>query len=437
MDAFGMGTYNYINNHEIKAEFGSEEHILTFNEDYTEFTSKRVRDNEIIKGRLINQISELENTNYSWNEHVISFLEGNKIDAFGNGTYNYISNHEIKAEFGSEEHILTFNEDYTEFTSKRVRDNEIIKGRLIYFKKVLHIGKSNTNKKIIKLDQKYKNIDIIISKDNWANTEIYNDKFSLYINSGECVVERKDKNTGWGIDLKVYVNICENFNRIIDFSMTTLPERLSSNHFKNVYNNLLEQIIPFHRLIINLEVSNFTYNIPNYLLEHKNVIFNKTDICGSCAKLVGSIDIIPNDRLVVVIDDDIIFKNNLSETLYNCYLHHPESVSANYIITHDTKYGKITEPNGFIGFMFKMNDNIRKFKEYYKTMPECARKIDDTWFGYVFFKLGIPIVKACKDWHYGSTDLWNHRQSNNHEKWYELHLDTDRWKLTHEFFNNI
>ena len=443
MYAFGDGYYKIINNHSLKAYFGGEEHILTFNADYTKFTSKRLKDNEIIYGKLVNFIREIEFTNYSWNEYIISFLEGHKMYAFGDGYYKIINNHSLKAYFGGEEHILTFNEDYTKFTSKRIKDNEIIKGSLLNFYEILNIGNSEYNTKTINLDQKYKNCKLIVSKLNWANVDKYNDKFILTIDSGKCKVKRTDTNTGWGIDLKVYVEVCKqtsafrqiNFRKI-DFSLTTLPERLSSDHFKNVFNHILEQNVPFNRLIINLEVSNFTYNIPNYLLEHKNVIFNETEYCGPCVKLVGSIDIIPNDRLVIVIDDDIIFKNNLSEILYNNYINHQESVCANYTITHDTKYGKITEPNGFIGFIFKMNNNIRKFKEYYKTMPKCAQKIDDTWFGYVFFKLGIPIIKTKPNWHLGP-ELWKQEECGNHESWFELNLHTDRDKLTSKFLNSI
>ena len=52
---------------------------------------------------------------------------------------------------------------------------------------------------------------------------------------------------------------------MIYLTLTTLPERLVSDHFKKVYISLKNQKIPFYKLIINLSVKQFTYNIPEYL----------------------------------------------------------------------------------------------------------------------------------------------------------------------------
>ncbi len=68
---------------------------------------------------------------YSWNDHKITFLEGNEMEAFGWGYYNKISDYIFKAYFGGREHTLVFNNDYTNYTSIRRDDQEIIKGILL------------------------------------------------------------------------------------------------------------------------------------------------------------------------------------------------------------------------------------------------------------------------------------------------------------------
>jgi hypothetical protein len=70
---------------------------------------------------------------YSWHskENKINFLEGNEMNAFGWGYYKKIDNHIFKAYFGGREHTLIFSDDYTNFTSIRRDDHEVIKGSLV------------------------------------------------------------------------------------------------------------------------------------------------------------------------------------------------------------------------------------------------------------------------------------------------------------------
>ena len=52
MDAFGKGNYYFLQPQVVQANFGNESHTLTFNKDYTEFTSIREKDSETIKGNI-------------------------------------------------------------------------------------------------------------------------------------------------------------------------------------------------------------------------------------------------------------------------------------------------------------------------------------------------------------------------------------------------
>jgi hypothetical protein len=205
--------------------------------------------------------------------------------------------------------------------------------------------------------------------------------------------------------------------------MTTLPERLMSRHFVKVYLSLKRQRISFYKLIINLSVKQFKYNIPLYLLKDPNVILNPTDINGPCAKLLGSVDIIPNDSVVIVLDDDIIVRKNFIGSLYRSYLNHPDKVSANSII----KRPKFKEVMGFAGYIFNIN-KLKNIKQFYLSMPKCCFKIDDTWISWCIQKLGVEVEKSIVP------DAWNQvlnmDASNIHPKWYELNIHSNREYLT-------
>lgn len=71
------------------------------------------------------------NKKYSWQNSSITFLENGEMRAFGNGHYKETEKNIVEAVFGSRKHLLTFNEDYTEFISVREGDNEIVKGKII------------------------------------------------------------------------------------------------------------------------------------------------------------------------------------------------------------------------------------------------------------------------------------------------------------------
>ena len=133
-----VGTRGYLyalDSHLFGIYFNGYDHILKFNEDYTEFISNRLEDDDIIKGKLIlKPINELIFKKYSWgnnNIYTIKFLENGEMDAFGKGNYDLSEPQVVQANFGNESHVLTFNEDYTEFTSIREKDGEFIQGKLI------------------------------------------------------------------------------------------------------------------------------------------------------------------------------------------------------------------------------------------------------------------------------------------------------------------
>ena len=73
----------------------------------------------------------LKNKTYSWGNSYIKFLDNFQMDAFGEGNYKIIDKQNIIAKFGGRIHYIRFNIDYTEFSSTRKDDLQIVNGKLI------------------------------------------------------------------------------------------------------------------------------------------------------------------------------------------------------------------------------------------------------------------------------------------------------------------
>jgi len=70
----------------------------------------------------------LDKKRYSWENDSIKFLGNGIMDAFGRGTYLQVDTYTFQAIFGDRIHVLVFNDDYTEFTSTRLDDNQQLRG---------------------------------------------------------------------------------------------------------------------------------------------------------------------------------------------------------------------------------------------------------------------------------------------------------------------
>ena len=80
---------------------------------------------------VVYSINILQNKTYSWENSYIKFLDNFKMDAFGEGNYTIIDKQNIVANFGGRIHNIRFNIDYTEFTSTRNSDLQIVNGKII------------------------------------------------------------------------------------------------------------------------------------------------------------------------------------------------------------------------------------------------------------------------------------------------------------------
>ena len=82
---------------------------------------------------ITQSINEIKHKTYSWENSYIKFLDNFQMDAFGEGNYKIIDKQNIIANFGGRIHNISFNIDYTEFSSKRKDDLQIVNGKVINY----------------------------------------------------------------------------------------------------------------------------------------------------------------------------------------------------------------------------------------------------------------------------------------------------------------
>ena len=86
-----------------------------------------VNKNDSLKKISINDYNNIldNNIKYKWGKSHITFLENGKVEGFINGTYNFLDKYLVKCNFDGREHLLKFNQDYSQFISIRKYDFEI------------------------------------------------------------------------------------------------------------------------------------------------------------------------------------------------------------------------------------------------------------------------------------------------------------------------
>jgi hypothetical protein len=201
-------------------------------------------------------------------------------------------------------------------------------------------------------------------------------------------------------------------------TMTTLPERLKSDYFHQVIENILQQKPDF--IILNIPYvckrSDEVYVLPNWLLEHDNIIINRCEDFGPSTKVLGSLSMLPKNANVVHLDDDIIYQNFTLDGLLKSLRHYPNDVSCWYT-ENGTGWG-------FSGCIAK--SETYEILDKNQLTNEC-RFVDDDWFAFMYKQANINVrsVDPSKSWNY------NCKSIDNHPNWFELQHHTNR-KLLQE-----
>jgi len=109
----------------------------------------------------------LSGKSYTWNSATIRFINGLLATPWSIGTYTYNEN-SVNATWSGYSHDLTFNPDYTSFTSVRKNDNEVVTGKLSDKKSLIpsvHVDYKSNSTELCEIGKKY-NVDKSSQREN-------------------------------------------------------------------------------------------------------------------------------------------------------------------------------------------------------------------------------------------------------------------------------
>lgn len=91
----------------------------------------------------------LAGRSYFWGKEKIHFLPEGKLRAFGDGHYVLLNHHIVYASFGSHEHFLKFDKDFTKYIALRKHDFLFIRGEEAVEEKMTSFGKPKDDFEIV------------------------------------------------------------------------------------------------------------------------------------------------------------------------------------------------------------------------------------------------------------------------------------------------
>lgn len=217
-------------------------------------------------------------------------------------------------------------------------------------------------------------------------------------------------------------------------TMTTVPDRIRTSWF---YNNLVKNITAASKhnftIILNIpEISGKTgkpYFIPGNIKQLEaspHFIINYTEKDeGPITKLLPTLrnPLVKSNDIIIVCDDDIVYKENVFEVIYLSVQRHPKSVSAMCN----------AQIQGFKTFGFK-----KKTLEPLLSLsiPKSCFRIDDDVIQFFIDTRGIPVVSvpyfSDKSWHCSI----HSKETDTHPQWEELGND-DRKPMQARCLNEL
>jgi len=209
-------------------------------------------------------------------------------------------------------------------------------------------------------------------------------------------------------------------------TLTTIPERLQTAYFRRVVENLLSQKPTVLRLNIPYvyERTGEPYVLPDWLQQYPSIQVVRGPDLGPVTKILGGVDTIPDEAVVVVLDDDLIYKEFVVSDLTHAALTRPGKISC-FNIWKDSSWVAqgldLWLPGGFSG----CSGSAKTFKRL-KSIPQfdACRVIDDHWLGWAYHRLGIPLQYVDRQWE--NDHFHSLVEGEEHPAWYELVNHTNR-----------
>lgn len=198
------------------------------------------------------------------------------------------------------------------------------------------------NKQLQTVIQSINNKELFKTKD-------VKDAFS-YITNNDIKIEPKEERLLNIFKQYSYDELTELLNKQIIVSLTSFPERI--NTVSIVIDNIAKQTKQPDLVILWLaedEFPNKEKDLPNQLLNNDKLQIEWCNNLLSHKKYLYAMKQYP-ESIIITIDDDLIYPDDMIEELYLSYLEHPEAISASrtHIMMLDEENNSICKYNDWI-----------------------------------------------------------------------------------------
>jgi len=172
-------------------------------------------------------------------------------------------------------------------------------------------------------------------------------------------------------------------------SLSTIPQRIK--YLDKTIESLLKQSLKPDKIFINVpfKFNRFSETIddsqlPNF--DDSSVEITRCEDCGPGTKLLGSINKLEKNSLIVLVDDDNLYEDYMLEKFYYYYSIDPQNSYSFYV----HPLGNFGIGQGADGFAINTN-HLGGIKQFYDTVIKNYKELflyDDLWISYFlyFFK---------------------------------------------------
>ena len=173
---------------------------------------------------------------------------------------------------------------------------------------------------------------------------------------------------------------------MIYISLTTIPQRIK--HLNKTIESLLKQSQKPDKIFINIPLKYKRFNeiidddqIPKF--DDKIIEITRCEDYGPGTKLLGSLNKLEKNSLIILADDDNIYEDYMIEKFYHYYSIAPENAYSFYV----HPLGNFGIGQGADGFAINTN-HLKGIKKFYDIVVKDYRELflyDDLWISYFLY----------------------------------------------------